>query len=112
MDEPSMADALPAANEAAEAADRAALSMELQSKLRALKDTQAPQQDCKKACSLYTGMLKLADHDVRDGGFDFDRQTMLKASSETKADKDAATAALWAVRKITESRDDKDATPK
>ena len=110
MDEPSMADALPAANEAAEAADRAALSTELQSKLRALKDTQAPQQDCKKACSLYTGMLKLADHDVRDGGFDFDRQTMLKAGSE-KADKDAATAALRAVRKITESRDDNDAKP-
>jgi hypothetical protein len=108
MDEPPMADA---ANEAAEAADRAALSTELQSKLRALKDTQAPQQDCKKACSLYTGMLKLADHDVRDGGFDFDRQTMRKAGSETKADKDAATAALRAVRKITESRDDNDAKP-
>jgi hypothetical protein len=56
-------------------------------------------------------MLKLADHDVRDGGFDFDRQTMLKAGSETKADKDAATAALRAVRKITESRDDNDAKP-
>ena len=112
MDEPSMADALPAANEAAEAADRAALSTELQSKLRALKDTQAPQQDCKTACSLYTGMLKLADHDVRDGGFDFDRQTMLKAGSETQADKGAATAALKAVQRITESRDDNDATPK
>ena len=109
MDEPPMADV---ANEAAEAADHAALSTELQSKLRALKDTQAPQQDCKKACSLYTGMLKHADHDVRDGGFDFDRQTMLKAGSETQADKGAATAALKAVRKITESRDDKDATPK
>jgi hypothetical protein len=35
---------------------------------------------------------------------------MLKAGSE-KADKDAATAALRAVRKITESRDDNDAKP-
>ena len=91
MDEPPMADSLPAVNEAAEAADRVALTVELQSKLRELKDTQAPQQDSKKAWSLYTGMLKLADHNVRDGAFEFDRQTMLEAGGNTKAYKVAAT---------------------
>ena len=107
-DEPP-ADALPAVNEAAEAADRVTLTVELQSKLRELKNTQAPQQRCKKAYSLYMGMLKLAD--VKEGSFEFDRQAMLKAGGDTKVDKDYATAALRAVSKITESRDDKDAKP-
>ena len=108
MDEPPMADA---ANEAAEAADRAALSAKLASKLDELKGTRAPQQDSKKACSLYTGMLKLVGHNVRDGDFEFDRQTMLKAGSEANADKVAATTALKAVQNIIEGRDDKDAKP-